>query len=135
MAPANILTMKSKVNLPPPRVFEQPEIFSKRRWRRIQCIANEFWARWKKKFLCHFQFRQKWNDKLQNFQVGGAVLLKRDSERNKWPMAIIDEVMPDYIGVVRSVKLRIWKSNRDDQNQNFWKNQHTKSFCELKSKS
>ena len=63
LAPAHILTMKSKVILPPPGVFERPDIFSKRRWRRVQHIANELWARWKKKFLCQLQFRQKWNDK------------------------------------------------------------------------
>ena len=42
---ANILTMKSKVILPPPGVFKRPDIFSKQRWRRVQHIANEFWAR------------------------------------------------------------------------------------------
>ena len=45
------------------------------------------------------------------------VLLKRDSERNEWPMAITEEVMLDYNGIVRSVKLWIGKSNQDDQNQ------------------
>ena len=46
------------------------------------------------------------------------VLLKRDSERNEWLMAIIEEVMPDYNGIVRGVKLRIGKSNSNqDQNQ------------------
>ena len=50
LAPANILTMKSKVILPPPGVFEWPNIFSKRRWRRVHHIANEFWARWKREF-------------------------------------------------------------------------------------
>ena len=44
------------------------------------------------------------------------VLLKRDSERNEWPMAIIKEVMPYYNGIVRSVKLWVGKSKRDDQN-------------------
>ena len=117
LAPANILTMKSKVILPPPGVFERPDIFSKRRWRRVQHIADEFWARWKKEFLCQLQFRQKWNDKQRNFEVGDVILLKRGSERNKWPMAIIEDVIPDYNGIVRSVKLRIGKSNRDDQNQ------------------
>ena len=117
LAPANILTMKSKVILPPPGVFERPDIFSKRRWRRVQHIANEFWARWKKEFLCQLQFRQKWNDKQRNFEVGYVILLKRGSERNKWPMAIIEDVIPDYNGIVRSVKLRIEKLNRDDQNQ------------------
>ena len=59
LASINILTMKSKVILPLPEVFEVLDIFSKRRWRRVQHIANEFWARWKKKFLCQLQFRQK----------------------------------------------------------------------------
>ena len=63
LAPANILTMTSKVILPQPGVSERPDIFSKRRWRRVQHIANKFWARWKKEFLCQLQFRQKWNDK------------------------------------------------------------------------
>ena len=45
------------------------------------------------------------------------VVLKRGSERNEWPMAIIEEVMPDYNVIVRSVKPWIGKSNQDDQNQ------------------
>ena len=110
LAPAHILTMKSKVILPPPGVFERPDIFSKRRWRRVQHIADEFWARWKKEFLCQLQFRQKWNDKQRNFEVGDVVLLKRDNEQNEWPMAIIEEDMPDFNGIIRSVKLRIGKS-------------------------
>ena len=118
LAPANILTMKSKEILPPPGVFEKPDIFSKPRWRRVPHIANKFWARWKKEFLCQLQFRQIWNDKQRNFKVGDVVLLKRDSERNEWLMAIIEEVMPDYNGIVRGVKLRIGKSNSNqDQNQ------------------
>ena len=44
LAPANILTTKSKVILLP-AVFERPDIFSKRRWRRVQHIANKFWER------------------------------------------------------------------------------------------
>ena len=110
LAPTNILTMKSKVILPLPEVFEVLDIFSKRRWRRVQHIANEFWARWKKKFLCQLQFRQKWNDKQRNFEVGDVVLLKRDNERNEWPVAIIEEDMLDYNGIVRSIKLRIGES-------------------------
>ena len=55
------------VILPPPRVFERPDIFSKQRRRRAQHIANEFWARWKKEFLCQLQFRQKCNDKQRIF--------------------------------------------------------------------
>ena len=106
MAPSNLLTMKSKVIVPPPGVFDRPDIFSKKRWRRVQHIANEFWTRWKKEFLTQLQVRQKWVNEKRNFQVGDIVLLKEDSQRNEWPMAIIEEVMSDSNGLVRSVKLR-----------------------------
>ena len=38
----NLLTMKSKVVSPPPEKFLKPDVYSKRRWRRTQHIANEF---------------------------------------------------------------------------------------------
>ena len=83
LVPANILTMKSKVILPTLGVFGRPDIFSKRRWKRVQHIANEFWASWEKEFLCQLQFTQKWNDKQRNFEVGDVGLLKRGSARNE----------------------------------------------------
>ena len=43
--PMNLLTMKSKVVSPPPGKFLKPDVYSKRRWRRIQHIANEFWSK------------------------------------------------------------------------------------------
>ena len=49
------------------------------------------------------------------------VLLKRDNERNEWPVAIIEEDMPDYNGIVRSVKLRIGKSRLRRSKSNFGK--------------
>ena len=39
---SNLLTIKSKVVMPPPRSLGTPDLYS-RRWRRIQHIANEFW--------------------------------------------------------------------------------------------
>ena len=83
LVPANILTMKSKVILPTLGVFGRPDIFSQRRWKRVQHIANEFWASWENEFLCQLQFTQKWNDKQRNFEVGDVGLLKRGSARNE----------------------------------------------------
>ena len=48
LSPVNILTTKSKVISPLPGEFSKPDIYSRKRWRRIQHIANEFWSRWKK---------------------------------------------------------------------------------------
>ena len=51
LSPSHILTMKSKVVMPPPGVFGKPDLYCRRRWRRIQHISNEFWSRWRKEFL------------------------------------------------------------------------------------
>ena len=51
LIPSNILTMKTKVVMPTPGEFVRAGEFSRRRWRRIQRIANEFWQRWRKEFL------------------------------------------------------------------------------------
>ena len=106
ISPSNLLTMKSKVIMPPPGIFPRPDVYSRKRWRRVQHIANKFWGRWRKEFLISLQERQKWNHPKRNFEVGDIVLLKFDSSRNHWPMARIIEVEPDVKGHVRSVKLK-----------------------------
>ena len=50
LSPNNILTMKTKVVIPPPGEFVRADEFSRRRWRCVQHIANEFWQRWRKEF-------------------------------------------------------------------------------------
>ena len=102
---SNILTIKSKVVLPPPDQSVKADEFSRRRWRRIQHIANEFWARLRKDFLWSLQTRPKWNNKCRNFQKGDNVLLKIEANRNQWPMAKVIGVNADDMGFVRSVRL------------------------------
>ena len=60
ICPSNILIMKSKVVLSPPDHFVKADEYSRRRWRHIQYIANEFWVRWRKEFLWSLQSRHKW---------------------------------------------------------------------------
>ena len=40
LSPANILTMKSKVIMPPPGEFSKPDLYCKKRWRCIQHVIN-----------------------------------------------------------------------------------------------
>ena len=44
ISPSNLLTIKSKVVMPPPGSFGTVDLYSKRRWRGIQHITNEFWS-------------------------------------------------------------------------------------------
>ena len=54
LSPISLLTLKSRVVLPPPGVFTAPEICYHKHWRRVQHISNEFRRRWRKEVFKHF---------------------------------------------------------------------------------
>ena len=100
ICPSNILTMKSKVVLPPPGYFVKADEYTRKKWRRMQHIANKFWVRWRKEFLWSLQPRDKWNEKHRNFQNRDIALLKTDTNRNQWPMAKVVVINLDAKGFV-----------------------------------
>ena len=74
--PNHLLTTKTKVILPPPPpppppgAFQEADQYSRKQWRRIQHLTNEFWTRWRKEFLHALQERQKWVRPRGNLQMG-----------------------------------------------------------------
>ena len=82
-SPSNILTMKTSVAMPQPGEISKPDAYSKRRWQRVQHIAEEFWSRRRKEFLQSLQVRPIWKKRNQNFAVGDIVLLRNDCLRNQ----------------------------------------------------
>lgn len=48
LTPNHLLTMKSRVILPPPGNFQRTNLYAKNRWRRVQHLANQFWTRLEK---------------------------------------------------------------------------------------
>ena len=108
LSPIQLLTLKSKVVLPPPGVFQKEDMYCKRRWRQVQHLANLFWDRYRKEYLQSLQARRKWVNPKRNFCVGDVVLLKdSDVKRQQWPMAKVTKVFPGSDGLVRSVELRV----------------------------
>ena len=110
LSPIQLLTFKSNVVFPPPGKFERPDIYSRKHWRRVQYLANQFWSRWRTEYLSTLQARQKWTRKSRNFMVGDVVLVKDSNiftKRNGWPLALVEEVFPGNDGLVRHVKLRV----------------------------
>ena len=108
LSPANLLTLKSKVVMPPPGTFQEADLYCRKRWRAVQFLANEFWQRWRKEYLLVMQTRSKWTEKRRNLQIGDVLLLKdEDVGRNKWPMGIVVGTHPGDDGLVRSVEVRI----------------------------
>ena len=75
LTPNHLLTMKSRVLLPPPGDFQRADVYLVKRWRRVQYLLNQFWIRWRKEVLCSLQTRQKWTQERRNLKRRLAVIL------------------------------------------------------------
>lgn len=116
LTPNHLLTGKTQVVLPPPTEFQQADLYSRRRWRRVQHLINEFWSRWKKEFVLSLQQRQKWIRPRRNLQVNDIVLIKNeDAPRNQWPIARVEDSTLDEDGHVRKIKLLIGDPTLDNK--------------------
>ncbi|XP_034052757.1 uncharacterized protein LOC117533237 [Gymnodraco acuticeps] len=114
LTPNHIITMKSSVILPPPGEFCKEDLYLRKRWRRVQFLANEFWRRWKREYLLNLQQRQKWPKASQNSQVDDIVILRDDNlPRNEWKLARVVETHPGTDGLVRKLKLLVSNTTLD----------------------
>ena len=108
LTPSHLLTLKPKLLLPPPGKFQQPDLYVRQRWRRVQHLANQFWLRWRKEFVQSLQGRGKWISPQRNFRKGDVVLVFTDNlQRNQWPLALVEDAIPSSDGLVRKVRLRM----------------------------
>ena len=108
LTPNHLLYMDTQVVLPPPGEFQQEDMYSRKRWRRVQHLLNEFWSRWQAEYLQNLQPRQKWCDASVNLCKGDIVIVKEENlPRNKWLLARVDDTLPSSDNKVRKVKLRI----------------------------
>ena len=57
LTPNHLLLLRSGPSLPP-EFFQKDEIYSRKRWRQIQYLADIFWRRWIKEYLPSLQERQ-----------------------------------------------------------------------------
>ena len=115
LTPNHLLTMKSNIILPPPGEFQRADVYSKKRWRRVQYLINEFWSRWKE-FLQSLQTRQKWVRPQKNLKKGDIVVVNdEDLPRNQWKLARVAERFPSDDDLVRKVKLAMADSTLDSR--------------------
>ena len=113
LTPNHLLTMKSSVILAPPGNFPRADVYSKKRWRRVQQLTNEFWQRWRKSYLQSLQTRQKWTTPQKNLEEGDIVILRDEgAPRNSWKLARVEATYPDADGYVRKVKVAVADQSR-----------------------
>ena len=103
--PMQLLTLKSRVVMPPPGEFQKNDIYCRKQWTRVQHLANEFWSRWKKEVYATLQVRHKLNKILRNFLVGDIILLREETSKNKWPMGRVIDIEEGNDGFVQIINI------------------------------
>ena len=108
LTPNHLLTMKSTAALPPPGRFIKEDMYARKRWRRVQYLAEQFWSRWRREYICNIATRQRWHTPRRNLKVGDIVMERtEDQPCNKWKLAKVVETVTDKDGLVRKVKIRV----------------------------
>lgn len=112
----HLLIMKSKVVLAPPGAFQPADVYCRKRWRRAQHLANEFWTRWRKEFLLSLQQRQKWTRPRRNLTVNDVVIVKDEGlPRSAWQLARVSAVYPSSDDQVGKVQVALADSCLDNK--------------------
>ena len=113
LTPNHLLQFRqAAVAPPPPGIFREGDLYSRRRWRQVQFLSDVFWKRWLREYLPKLQERQKWVRPMRNLSLDDVVLVvDENSPRSCWRLARVTEVYPDSKGFVRSVQVATNKSS------------------------
>jgi hypothetical protein len=110
LSPSQLLTLKTKVVMSPPGHFVREDLYCRRRWRRVQNLANQFWQQWRTDFLPTLQERKKWTKPQRNVKKDDIVLVIDENQaRCDWPLGRVSEIHPSEDGLVRKVEVRVGK--------------------------
>lgn len=114
LTPNMILTFKGKSAQAPPGEFVKEDLYTRKRWRRVQFLSDLFWSKWRKEYLPSLQARSKWRTEQENFQVGDIVLLKEETlARCNWPYGRVAEVYASTDERIRKVRVVTGSSAMD----------------------
>lgn len=112
LCPAMLLTLKDNPHKAAQDTFSKEDVlaYGKKRWRKVQAIAEEFWTSWRQSYLSQLQERRKWMKPKRSICVGDVVLLRDKSvKRNQWPLARVWSVKTSEDGLVRSATIVVVK--------------------------
>jgi hypothetical protein len=110
LTPNHLLLLRSGPELPP-GIFVKDDLYSRRRWKQVQYLADVFWRRWMKEYLPMLHQRQKWIQPKRNLTTGDIVLLvDENSPRCLWPLGRVVEAYPGKDGFVRTVQVKTARS-------------------------
>ena len=106
VAPAHLLNLKTPGESPSPEKFSESDLqaYGKRRWRKVQFLADCFWAQWRKDYLQAITRRVKWTRAKPNLKTNDVVILRdKNAPRCSWPLAVVRRALPGRDSKVRRV--------------------------------
>ena len=117
LTPNHLIMMKSRVTTTPLTLTTDPaDLYSVKRWKRVQHLADLFWSRWKKEILQLHHSRAKWNTARKNLEVDDIVLLIDDStHRSHWKLARVVGTKTSSDGLVRSATVMMPNRSKLDR--------------------
>ena len=62
----------------PPGVFVEEDSFSRKRWRKVQFLADHYWKGWIQEYVPTLQKISKWVKSRRNVWIGDQVLIAED---------------------------------------------------------
>ncbi|KAI2665729.1 CD180 antigen [Labeo rohita] len=102
----NHILLKSKP-LMAPGLFNERDLYIRKRWRQVQYLLDLFWKRWVKEYLPLLQERQKWIMPRRSFTVGDIVVIMDPvAPCGSWLLGRIIKTYPDKGGFVRFVQIK-----------------------------
>ena len=107
-SPDMLLTLREHNSDSPPNATKEDLVqYGRHRWKRVQALADYFWAAWKSDYISHLGSRPKWTKTRRSISEGDVVLIKQHTPRNQWPMAVVHRTHKSQDGLIRSATLRL----------------------------
>lgn len=109
ITPNHLLTGKTDIILQPPGSFNRACLYSRKRWRSVQYLTNQFWHRWRREYSNLVQCeRKKWTLERRNSRVRDIVVVRDEGlTRDNWPLGKVVEIFPSDDGLVRNVRVLV----------------------------
>ena len=102
----HLLRVEPSVGLAPIRTTSN-DCYARQRYRLVQRVADQFWARWVDEYAKTIMLRKKWHEPKRNLCEGDIVLvLDSNAPRGHWPIGKVIKTYPDKQDVVRSVTVK-----------------------------
>ena len=113
LTPSTLLKQKACRLGPLPGNFVSQDLYARRRWRKVQNLAEQFWIRWRREYIQNLQVKTKLNREHRNLAVDDIVLMKDEqAHRNNWPLGRVVHVIKSEDGKIRRATVLICRDGQ-----------------------